>query len=139
MGYTETDPRNPGLGTGGAPTGGPRYKFDAEPRTPTRSSRPSTTGSGSSASGTTAGSRPPRSTPTSTAVTNVATTPWRTRSTAPHEMEFGPDGSLYVIDWGTGFNGNNIDSGIFRIDYVKGARRADRPRRGRHGRRPDRR
>jgi PKD repeat protein len=41
----------------------------------------------------------------------------------PHEMEFGPDGSLYVIDWGTGFNGNNLDSGIYRIDYVKGARR----------------
>ena len=38
-------------------------------------------------------------------------------------MEFGPDGSLYVIDWGAGFNGNNLDSGIFRIDYVKGARR----------------
>ena len=38
-------------------------------------------------------------------------------------MEFGPDGSLYVIDWGSGFNGNNADSGIFRIDYVKGARR----------------
>ena len=41
----------------------------------------------------------------------------------PHEMEFGPDGSLYVIDWGSGFNGNNLDSGIYRIDYVAGARR----------------
>ena len=38
-------------------------------------------------------------------------------------MEFGPDGSLYVIDWGTGFNGNNADSGIYRIDYVAGERR----------------
>ena len=39
------------------------------------------------------------------------------------DMEFGPDGSLYVIDWGTGFSGNNLDSGIYRIDYVVGARR----------------
>ena len=28
MGYTETDPRFPDLGTGGAPTGGPRYHYD---------------------------------------------------------------------------------------------------------------
>src|SRR5918995_3487865 len=28
MGYTEMDARFPGLGTGGAPTGGPRYDFD---------------------------------------------------------------------------------------------------------------
>ena len=41
----------------------------------------------------------------------------------PHEMEFGPDGSLYVIDWGDGFGGNNASSGIYRIDYVAGARR----------------
>ena len=30
MGYTETDARFPGLGTGGAPTGGPRYDFDPD-------------------------------------------------------------------------------------------------------------
>ena len=30
MGYTETDPRIPGLGTGGAPTGGPRYNYDPD-------------------------------------------------------------------------------------------------------------
>ena len=57
------------------------------------------------------------------AVTNVATTPWQDTFARVHEMEFGPDGSLYVIDWGSGFNGNNADSGIFRIDYIKGARR----------------
>ena len=50
-------------------------------------------------------------------------TPWQDTFARVHEMEFGPDGSLYVIDWGSGFNGNNADSGIFKIDYVKGARR----------------
>ena len=56
MGYTELDARFPDLGTGGAPTGGPRYYYD-EDSTSDRSSRRSTTATGSSASGTTTGSR----------------------------------------------------------------------------------
>ncbi|NHC45029.1 DUF1349 domain-containing protein [Motilibacter sp. K478] len=39
-----------------------------------------------------------------------------------HAIEWGPDGALYVIDWGSGFGGNNADSGIYRIDYVSGNR-----------------
>ena len=39
------------------------------------------------------------------------------------DIEFGPDGSLYVIEWGSGFGGNNVDSGIYRIDYVGAGRR----------------
>ena len=35
----------------------------------------------------------------------------------PMDMMFGPDGALYVIEWGTGFGGNNADSGIYRIEY----------------------
>ncbi|GAA1601719.1 ThuA domain-containing protein [Catellatospora bangladeshensis] len=38
----------------------------------------------------------------------------------PMDMEFGPDGALYLIEWGTGFGGNNADSGVYRIDYVAG-------------------
>ena len=41
----------------------------------------------------------------------------------PMDIEFGPDGSLYVIEWGSGFGGNNLDSGIYRIDYVGEGRR----------------
>ncbi|MBB5869262.1 glucose/arabinose dehydrogenase [Allocatelliglobosispora scoriae] len=40
----------------------------------------------------------------------------------PMDMEFGPDGALYLIEWGTGFGGNNADSGIYRIDYIAGDR-----------------
>ncbi|MFC0629373.1 ThuA domain-containing protein [Kribbella deserti] len=40
----------------------------------------------------------------------------------PHALHFGPDGALYVIEWGSGFGGNNADSGIYRIDYVQGNR-----------------
>ncbi|WP_373320144.1 ThuA domain-containing protein [Virgisporangium aurantiacum] len=40
----------------------------------------------------------------------------------PMDFEFGPDGALYMIEWGTGFGGNNDDSGVYRIDYVAGER-----------------
>ena len=40
----------------------------------------------------------------------------------PHALQFGPDGALYMIEWGSGFNGNNTDSGVYRIDYVEGNR-----------------
>ncbi|MEU3269610.1 ThuA domain-containing protein [Saccharomonospora sp. NPDC006951] len=42
--------------------------------------------------------------------------------TQPFEAEFGPDGSLYVIDFGegsgTGRGGSNEGAGIYRVDYV---------------------
>jgi glucose/arabinose dehydrogenase/PKD repeat protein len=47
----------------------------------------------------------------------------------PIDMEFGPDGSLYVIEWGTNYGGSgrgdpNWDSGIYRIDYTRPGERA---------------
>ncbi|WP_225566931.1 ThuA domain-containing protein [Isoptericola luteus] len=38
----------------------------------------------------------------------------------PMDMEFGPDGALYVVDWGSGFGGDNDSSGVYRVDYVEG-------------------
>ncbi|MEU8074851.1 ThuA domain-containing protein [Catellatospora citrea] len=38
----------------------------------------------------------------------------------PMDLEFGPDGAMYLIEWGTGFGGNNADSGVYRIDYIAG-------------------
>jgi cytochrome c len=40
----------------------------------------------------------------------------------PMDFEFGPDGALYLIEWGSGFGGNNDNSGIYRLDYVAGER-----------------
>ena len=42
----------------------------------------------------------------------------------PIDMEFGPDGSMYVIEWGTNYGGSgrgdpNLDSGIYKINYVQ--------------------
>lgn len=41
---------------------------------------------------------------------------------APIDSKFGPDGSLYVLDWGGGFGRDNPSSGLHRIDYIQGSR-----------------
>lgn len=41
---------------------------------------------------------------------------------APIDSKFGPDGSLYILDWGGGFGRDNPNSGLHRIDYVSGSR-----------------
>ncbi|NDL57660.1 ThuA domain-containing protein [Phytoactinopolyspora mesophila] len=38
----------------------------------------------------------------------------------PMDMEFGPDGSLYVLEYGSGFFGGAPDSALSRIDYIAG-------------------
>ncbi|RGA02802.1 DUF1349 domain-containing protein, partial [Microbispora triticiradicis] len=40
----------------------------------------------------------------------------------PMDMKFGPDGALYLIEWGSGFGGDNADSGVYRVEYIKGNR-----------------
>jgi cytochrome c len=121
MGYTETDPRNPALGGGGAPTGGPRYDYD--PALESNTKFPSFYDGHWFIGEWNTGWIKTATLNAANAMTSVNATPWTNTFHRPHEMEFGPDGSLYVIDWGSGFNGNNLDSGIYRIDYIKGARR----------------
>ncbi|MWV31754.1 PQQ-dependent sugar dehydrogenase [Rathayibacter iranicus] len=38
----------------------------------------------------------------------------------PMDMEFGPDGSMYVLEYGDGFFRANPDAGLYRIDYAEG-------------------
>jgi hypothetical protein len=33
------------------------------------------------------------------------------------DMEMGPDGAIYMIEWGSNFSGNNPDSKLIRISY----------------------
>ena len=40
----------------------------------------------------------------------------------PMDLEFGPDGSLYVLDYGDGFFRPNPDAGLYRVDYVEGTK-----------------
>ena len=53
----------------------------------------------------------------------------------PMDVEFGPDGSLYVLNYGNGFFGQNQPGAeLVRIDYLGASRqlRSDREHRGRH-------
>ncbi|CAM5640571.1 Carbohydrate-binding protein OS=Streptomyces tendae OX=1932 GN=F3L20_20090 PE=4 SV=1 [Streptomyces tendae] len=40
----------------------------------------------------------------------------------PMDMEFGPDGSLYVLEYGNGWGSSNDDAGLYRVDYIEGNR-----------------
>jgi glucose/arabinose dehydrogenase len=42
--------------------------------------------------------------------------------TRPMNIEFGPDGALYVLDYGSGYFGGSAESAVYRIDYTKGRR-----------------
>jgi len=40
----------------------------------------------------------------------------------PMDMEFGPDGALYVLEYGDGYFSDNPEAQLARIDYVRGNR-----------------
>lgn len=46
----------------------------------------------------------------------------QTQFLAPIDSKFGPDGALYVLDWGGGYGRDNPNSGLHRIDYISGSR-----------------
>lgn len=43
----------------------------------------------------------------------------------PMDMEMGPDGSLYILEWGTTFRGGNDDAQLIRITYTGGVETVD--------------
>ena len=45
----------------------------------------------------------------------------------PTDVEVGPDGRLYVIEWGEDFWGSNKDAQLVRMDYYGSTSSADRP------------
>ena len=45
-----------------------------------------------------------------------------TRFNAPIDMEMGPDGKLYILEYGKGWFSQNPDAGLVRIDYNSGNR-----------------
>ena len=47
---------------------------------------------------------------------------WLKSAHAPAHCR-GPDGSLYLLEWGTNFDGGT-DGGLYRIDYLGGGKRA---------------
>lgn len=45
-----------------------------------------------------------------------------TKFAAPIDMEAGPDGRIYVLEYGSGWFSKNPDAGLVRIDYLAGNR-----------------
>jgi glucose/arabinose dehydrogenase/PKD repeat protein len=52
----------------------------------------------------------------------IADFPWT--GTQVMDLEFGPDGALYVLDYGAGFFGGDENSGLYRFEYIKGRDRS---------------
>jgi glucose/arabinose dehydrogenase/PKD repeat protein len=55
-------------------------------------------------------------------VGEISTFPWGGKQVM--DMAFGPDGALYVLDYGTGYFNGDANSALYRYDYVAGANRA---------------
>ena len=112
MGYSDTDDRVPNLGTGGAPMGGPRYHFD--PENPAENKFPESFDGEWFISEWNQSWIKTATLDSAGAATDVSDFPGLGyRRTM--DMTFGPDGALYVAEYGL----NNDDSGIYRIDYVE--------------------
>lgn len=56
------------------------------------------------------------------AISSISNFPWGGKQVM--DMAFGPDGSLYVLDYGTGYFNGDANSALYRYDYVAGANRA---------------
>jgi PKD repeat protein len=53
---------------------------------------------------------------------NVGPTGFDFECDNPMDMQFGKDGSFYLLTYGDGFFAANLDAGLYRWDYVKGQR-----------------
>ena len=119
MGFGDTDARfRPDLGTGGAPMGGPRYHFD--PTLDSDRKFPAFFDNKWFIAEWNNGWIKTANLDSAGAMTKVDPFALGTGYKRPMDLDFGPDGALYVIEWGSGFGGDNADSGVYRIDYVAG-------------------
>ena len=120
MGYSELDNRFPDLGGGGAPTGGARYYYD--PDNPSDRKFPKFY-DGHWFIGEWNNDWIKTATLNDKGLsTGVSCFAICDGYISPMDIEFGPDGAMYVVEWGQGFNENNPDSGVYRVDYIEGAR-----------------
>ncbi|WP_328533448.1 ThuA domain-containing protein [Micromonospora zamorensis] len=115
------DARYPEIGGGGAPMGGPAYRYDADLNSnrkwPAYYDGKALLGEWNQNKMYTM-----QVTPDGKSLVDINQLLTGMKMVRPMDFEFGPDGALYLIEWGTGFGGNNDDSGIYRIDYTAGDR-----------------
>ncbi|MDG4773054.1 ThuA domain-containing protein [Solwaraspora sp. WMMD792] len=115
------DPRYPEIGGGGAPMGGPVYRYDAElasdRKWPAYYDGKALLGEWNQSKMYTM-----QVSSDATELVDINQLLTGMSFVRPMDFEFGPDGALYLIEWGSGFGGNNDDSGVYRIDYIAGSR-----------------
>ena len=105
-----------------SPMGGPTYHYDAEQPVDDEVPAPTSTARTSPTSSAARGSRRSPAAPTA-ASRPIETYFGNFGFKQLIDLEFGPDGSLYVLDYGSGgfFQGDE-NSAVYRIDYVSGQR-----------------
>ncbi|WP_432955651.1 ThuA domain-containing protein [Micromonospora haikouensis] len=115
------DPRFPEIGGGGAPMGGPVYRYDADS---TSDRKWPAYYDGKALLGEWNQSKMYTMQVSQDGKSLIDINQLLTGMTMvrPMDFEFGPDGALYLIEWGSGFGGNNDNSGVYRIDYTAGSR-----------------
>ncbi|WP_425556788.1 ThuA domain-containing protein [Dactylosporangium darangshiense] len=115
------NPRFPEIGGGGAPMGGPVYRYDANN---TADNKWPAYYDGKAVFGEWNQSKlyTMQVTPDGKSLVDINQLLPGMSFIRPMDMDFGPDGALYLLEWGTGFGGNNDDSGVYRVDYVAGNR-----------------
>lgn len=115
------DPRFPEIGGGGAPMGGPVYRYDADlasdRKWPAYYDGKALFGEWNQSKMYTM-----QVSADGTQLVDINQLLTGMSFIRPMDFEFGPDGAMYLIEWGSGFGGNNDNSGVYRIDYIAGAR-----------------
>ncbi|HEY0638501.1 MAG TPA: ThuA domain-containing protein [Pseudonocardiaceae bacterium] len=111
------NPRFPELGGGGAPMGGPVYRYDAglnsARKWPAYFDGKAIFGEWNQSKLYTM-----QVSPDGRTLVDINHALAGMSTIRPMDLKWGPDGALYLIEWGTGFGGNNDDSGVYRIDAV---------------------
>ncbi|AGZ46057.1 hypothetical protein AFR_39015 [Actinoplanes friuliensis DSM 7358] len=103
-----------------SPMGGPVYNFDANLNSPTKF--PAALDGNFFAGELGRGWIKPIKVGTNGAVGEISTFPWVGKQVM--DMAFGPEGSLYVLDYGTGYFNGDVNSALYRFDYLAGSNRA---------------
>lgn len=115
------DPRYPEIGGGGAPMGGPVYRYDADldsdRKWPAYFDGKALLGEWNQSKMYTM-----QVTGDGQELVDINQLLTGMTFIRPMDFEFGPDGAMYLIEWGSGFGGNNDNSGVYRIDYIAGDR-----------------
>jgi PKD repeat protein len=111
----------PEFGTGSeSPMGGPVYRYDPTLTSPTKF--PQSLDGHFFAGEFGRGWIKPIHVGADGSVGTISSFPWNGKQVM--DMAFGPDGSLYVLDYGTGYFNGDANSALYRYDFVAGQNRA---------------